>query len=754
MSRSLVLLLGRHSLQSLVPATLISQVESLLDNHRIQNAVDLADQERRRQLYGGVRVDEAEVEQLHYIYQRIGFQCFQETLFEDAGKHLFDGELDARILVSYFPSLRGTLGRAKDYVNMFTGVAEHVPSEPSVEEIIAANLVRNYSPHLAPNTREAPSTAELRKILHIAAEDMLEAFLRKCRTRRVLDNQSDESTLTLSDEYAVVDTVLVKLFAKSEKTKDLYALLHETHHVVLSEVESVLVETGQYNALSVLYQHSGEDEKLLEVWAKIIDQEWTDEDIPDPIGNMVTHITKLIQSKPPAHSEITRKWALWLMQEKRDPESGLKLLVSSRSPSTTRASGKRRHPQNNKSVSNLEELDAGKQDQELLVRIREVNPGIVVQYLEYLILQLGIKTREIHVEYAMSCINGVLDYLKNTEVERLWRAKAASYFSSSSANTSPSSLSSTTPLPFVSYFASTTPDSPSKRARIKTLLFLQTSGLYDASIIKEKILGVLATTSEGAGSSSGSKAKHKPLILGLELAILESKLGNHHAVLECLVRDVGDSASAEAYCTSGIDREVIPARIRRTITESTEGLNDWKDTVIAVGKTGTEQAGLTNDGLLKMLLEVLMVVSDADKEASSGSRSELQPHQIQVSRLLDSQGVHLDVCDVIQTIPSSWPLNLLSSFVARSCRRTLHTTHEGQIVKMLTLAENWDVKERTWAVLREEGFVVEESVEGEGGNDSESKGRDAVDVVLNEKSALLSSSDPPSVDVLPDSEGV
>jgi hypothetical protein len=279
---------------------------------------------------------------------------------------------------------------------------------------------------------------------------------------------------------------------------------------------------------------------------------------------------------------------------------------------------------------------------------------------------------------------------------------------------------------------------------------------------------VLTTTSEGAGSNS--KAKHKPLILGLELAILESKLGNHHAVLECLVRDVGDGASAEAYCTSGIEREVIPARMRRIITESTEGLNDWKDALIAVGKTGTEQARLTNDALLKMLLEVHMAVNDADKEAGSSSRGELQPHQIQVSRLLDSQGVHLDVCDVsspflqkyfltaplsqvIQTIPSSWPLNLLSSFVARSCRRTLHTTHEGQIVKMLTLAENWDVKERTWAVLREEGFVVEESVEGEGGNDSESKGGDVVDVVLSEKSALLSSS-PPSMDVLPDSEDV
>jgi len=50
------------------------------------------------------------------------------------------------------------------------------------------NLVRNYSPHL--DTRSAPPTAELRKILGTAAQEMLEVFLRKCRTRRKVDEQS------------------------------------------------------------------------------------------------------------------------------------------------------------------------------------------------------------------------------------------------------------------------------------------------------------------------------------------------------------------------------------------------------------------------------------------------------------------------------------------------------------------------------------------------------------------------------------
>ena len=55
-----------------------------------------------------------------------------------------------------------------------------------------ANLVRNYSPFLAPTTRSAPPTAELRHLLGVAAYDMLDDFLRKWRRVR-----ADSSTPTV-----------------------------------------------------------------------------------------------------------------------------------------------------------------------------------------------------------------------------------------------------------------------------------------------------------------------------------------------------------------------------------------------------------------------------------------------------------------------------------------------------------------------------------------------------------------------------
>ena len=68
---------------------------------------------------------------------------------------------------------------------------------------------------------------------------------------------------------------------------------------------------------------------------------------------------------------------------------------------------------------------------------------------------------------------------------------------------------------------------------------------------------------------------------------------------------------------------------------------------------------------------------------------------------------------MLTTIPPEWPLRVLSSFLSRSFRRTLHEHHESQLVKALSASENLAVAEKTWLVLREEGAVIEEPVEDE-----------------------------------------
>lgn len=144
-SASAVLLLGSSSIQSLVPSSLISQVESLLDSRRYEEAIDLADQQLRKlQLQPSDTT--LEVEELNYVYQRIGFQCFAETRFDDAGKLFANGNLDPRLLVSYYPGLRGRLFSSEDQVDVFQGVADKMPTEDSVEEIGESAFVSCFIP--------------------------------------------------------------------------------------------------------------------------------------------------------------------------------------------------------------------------------------------------------------------------------------------------------------------------------------------------------------------------------------------------------------------------------------------------------------------------------------------------------------------------------------------------------------------------------------------------------------------------------
>ncbi|KAJ7097878.1 hypothetical protein B0H15DRAFT_945449 [Mycena belliarum] len=641
--KSGILLLG-SSVQSLVPSTLISQAESLLDSHRIEEAVDLADQQRRK-LQGNVVVDEDEADELRYVYQRIGFQCFTETLFEDAGKNLFNGELEPRVLVSYFPELRGSLFNATDSMDVYAGVAEHMPPEASVDEIIVANLVRNYSPYLKPNTQTAPPTAELRRILGMAAVEMLEAFLRKCRTRRNIEGKRKADS-----SYPAVDTVLAKIYAQAEKTKELYALIQEPHCIVLGEIEPVFKQTGQYNALCLLHRQAGDDESLLQVWAKLVEGEWTDDDIPNPTEEM---FSLLVGSK---NRTLIQKWGLWLTR--RDPERGIKLLMP-------RDTGKR--PQR------------PEDDLSLLEQIREANPAAGAQYLEYIVLQKRSVSRELHTQLAMFCVEQLLVAYKDDTISKLWRAKASSYASSRTESS----------RSFFSYFASTTPLSPTKLDRLKTVLFLQSSSLYDAQAIRERLAPLSKPT------------------FSLELAIVDGKLGNHRAALSTLVNDLHDGSSAEAYCTLGGD--VIPGKDSQPVcTEFDIGM--WAS--VPGGKSRQTTVDTRGDAaskrnqLLKILLEVYM-----GNEAVSAERA---------AHLLNSQAMNLDVVDVvIPIVPVKWPLKVMSSFLARSFRRTVHARQEGRIVKALAAGQNLEVKDQTWLILREEGMVVEEALDDDEGGDAD-----------------------------------
>ncbi|KAH9962835.1 hypothetical protein BC827DRAFT_1129633 [Russula dissimulans] len=664
--RSHLLILGPNSIQSLLPVTPISQAEALLESHRIEDVIQLAD-EQRKKVQSRLVVDSNEVDELAYVYQKIGLRCLLETRFEDAGFCLFQGELDPRILISYFPDIRGALLDAEPTLDVFSGIAECLPPYDSIDDIIVANLVLNYSPFLAPTTRSAPPTAELRRLLGVAAHDMLEEFLRKWRRVR-----SDSSTPALRSVRGlslfsrIVDTVLAKLFARGEKSTDLYALLDESDIIVLPEVEPVFRATGRYSALCKVYSKHGHDAALLEVWSKLVEGEWTDDEIPDPLSDMFALLTAR------RDRSSTQRWGVWLAA--KDSERAIKLITT---------------------LSSTKRGKKGVDEATMLEQIRAVNPEAGARFLEHLVLQSRRTDPSLHTELALTYIDEVLSFLSDDATSKLWRAKAASYASSPNS------------APFLAYFEATTPASPSKHARLRTALFLQTSSGYDASAARARL------------------APHAPL-LAPELAIIAGKLGDAHEALSLLVRTVHDHTSAAAFCTS--HGSVVPPRAAANLAERA-GLAAW---ALAPPPppppSTTADAQATDSAETKRLLHLLLTIYTAD------TTYDLSP-----THLLASHATSFDPPAVLSMLPPRWPLRTLSLYLVRTLRTSAHATHECAIVKALATGQNLAVTDAAHAQLRAAGALVEEAVDEDEDEDEDEDaggGGGGGDLVLDEKAAL------------------
>ena len=117
----------------------------------------------------------------------------------------------------------------------------------------------------------------------------------------------------------VADTVLAKLHVSVGKLPDLNGLIDQPNSVLLSEIEPVLVESRHIGVLAKLYRQHGDDAKLLDAWAKLVDGEWKDAEVQDPL----TRIFDLLSEKK--DRTLIQNWIRWLV--KKDSERALKVSV-------------------------------------------------------------------------------------------------------------------------------------------------------------------------------------------------------------------------------------------------------------------------------------------------------------------------------------------------------------------------------------------------------------------------------------------
>ncbi|WWC70320.1 uncharacterized protein I206_104270 [Kwoniella pini CBS 10737] len=373
--------------------------------------------------------------------------------------------------------------------------------------------------------------------------------------------------------------------------------------------------------LATVMRTQGRVDRVLELLKEIADS-----DIPDPIcEDPIEELAQQLESvKEP---EMFLNYALWLV--KKNPSRGLSILIA----------------QNPKTGIKLDDLS-------LVDQLKSIDKEIADKYLEYAVVNKRSPNRILHEQLLGVLLDEARELCEDEGVKYHLEELDAEY------RLEPS------PRPFILFLADIAPDTPIKRNRLKLMLFLQGSPFYDLENALRRL--------EGAKE------------LKFELAIVFGRLAKHRQSLSLLALTLGDSISAQTYCTT--KGEIVPPKIAKSVAKQVKGFDTWA-TLGDVGRRKKEIKEVEMRGLVKELLGVYM----SDSKGTSK----------QAAALLNAQSVHLDVLEVLGQMPNDWPLDEVSNFLKRSIRRGLHEQSTWGVLKAISAGQNLEISEKYLETIKQ-----------------------------------------------------
>ncbi|CAE6446226.1 unnamed protein product [Rhizoctonia solani] len=328
-------------------------------------------------------------------------------------------------------------------------------------------------------------------------------------------------------------------------------------------------------------------------------------------------------------------------------------------------------------------------DSAVLADMQSVNTLAASRYLEHVVLNKRSSDPNLHNQLVVRYVDEAIATLEKPGVQPLFSEIAQEY-------------TKLPPSPFLLHIAKNDAMPETLDARIRLALFLQGSNLYNPRTIREKLQAPIANE-----------------IFAYERAIIDGKLNHHRKALTILVHEVQDSISAEAYCALG--GVVIPPKVANSVGDR-RGMQShaWLVSI------GSKRSVPVTEEKRRELLKILMEVYTLGGEATAA----------QTAQLLNSQARNFDAIQVLEAIPESWSLSVISSFLERSLRRTIHDSREGMILKHISAGQNLAVVDDAMQVIKDEGYVVEEADDDDDGDSDAVLQQDPLD--LDGPSSLVS----------------
>ncbi|ESP04691.1 hypothetical protein LOTGIDRAFT_135703 [Lottia gigantea] len=260
-----------REIYSLVPVAFEKQIQALLADKRVTEALELAENAHST----GMTKDKF-MKMYRRIQQQAGFIEFTQQHFEEARDLFIKGQVDVREIICLYPKM------------MPTG-SNFTRSSPALHEIPDITVLTKNNETL---------TAEYIYFL--------QSYLEEIRNTKL--------SIGLKQE---IDVALLKLYAENNSPELIPLLISETS-CDLADCVECLERYQRHHALALLHKHHSENDRALAIWSKLVNGELTDNSFPgfkfviEFLANLNNH-------------ELVWKYIDWALE--KDEELGVQILT-------------------------------------------------------------------------------------------------------------------------------------------------------------------------------------------------------------------------------------------------------------------------------------------------------------------------------------------------------------------------------------------------------------------------------------------
>ncbi|CAG5123927.1 unnamed protein product [Candidula unifasciata] len=260
-----------REIYALLPIPFEKQIQALLADKRVQEALDLA----RNANKTGMTRDKF-LKMFKRIQQQAAFIEFSQQRFEEASQLFQESAVDVREIISLYPH----------YLPANTNFTRSVPP---LHEIADINQLSKSD-----------------EKVKAAYKHFLQTFLEDIRGTSLAHGYKRE-----------IDVALLKLYAESAPEK-LSELISVDTGCDLNDCVEWLEKYQRLHALGLLYQHHGEYDRALTVWTRLVDSNQSDPSFPG-----LEFVVEFLASLP--DHELLWKYVDWVLE--KDEELGVRIFT-------------------------------------------------------------------------------------------------------------------------------------------------------------------------------------------------------------------------------------------------------------------------------------------------------------------------------------------------------------------------------------------------------------------------------------------